>query len=156
VSVSSYITPKSIASIIVFITISFVCIVLFGEIQRHEMSRPAAELYLEQAKPVTKREEPEQLIDIFSDEDISYHGYEMKRLTKTINDETYRNVEVSYAVLTKNDRSLLRFDDGVYFVLGNSTEFGLFELLGNGSQQFIVSQTVPRGDGRIKKRSKGG
>jgi hypothetical protein len=94
--------------------------------------------------PLTHRERPEELIDIFSDEVTSYNGYEMRRFMKRINDETYRNIEVSYAMLMKNDRPLLKFD-GVYFGAGNSTEFGLFDLLGDGSQQFIVSQTVPRG-----------
>lgn len=44
----------------------------------------------------------------------------------------------------RNNRRVLKFD-GVYFMKGNSTEFGLFDLLGNRSRQFIISQTVPRG-----------
>ena len=106
-----------------------------------------AHLELKPAEPVTQREEPHQLIDIFSDQDTAYNGYEMRHLTKKITDDMVRDLEVSYAVLMQNDRPLLTFD-GVYFGAGNSTEFGLFDLLGNGSQQFIVSQTVFRGGRR--------
>ena len=93
---------------------------------------------------IAAREEPRQLIDIFSDEDISYRGYEVKKLMQKVRDETNREIDVSYAVLTKNKRRLLKFD-GMYFGAGNNTEFGLFDLLGQKSQQIIVSQTVPRG-----------
>ena len=68
----------------------------------------------------------------------------MRHLTEKISDDSVRDLEVSYAALMKNNRRLLKFD-GVYFWSGNETELGLFDLLGNGSQQFIVSQTVPRG-----------
>ena len=136
------ITRQLIASTIVFITTCFVYILLFGATQRpRKIDTP---IELKPAAAVAQREEPQQLIDIFSDEDTSYNGYEMRHLTKKISDESYRDIEVSYAVLMKNDQPLLTFD-GVYFGLGNSTELGLFDLLGNGSQQFIVSQTVPRG-----------
>ena len=103
-------------------------------------SQPAVRV---ESAPVAEREEP-QLLDIFSEEDISYNGYEMKHLVERVSDERVRDLEVSYAALMKNNQRLLKFD-GVYFGSGNSTEFGLFDFLGNGSQQFIVSQTVPRG-----------
>ena len=137
------ITRRSITSTIVVTTITFVSIWLFGAVRQAVKSDAPTQFDLKPSEPVTQREEPQQLIDIFSDEDTSYNGYEMRRLTKTITDEFDTNVEVSYAVLMKNKRPLLKFD-GVYFGAGNSTEFGLFNLLGNGSQQFIVSQTVPR------------
>ena len=98
----------------------------------------------ERSPELSRRPEPEQLIDIFSDQTISYNGYEMKSFTETIRDEADGEIEASYAALMKGDRRILKFD-GVYFIHGNMTEFGLFALLGNGSQQFIVSQTVPRG-----------
>ena len=115
-----YITRKSIAEITVFITTTFVSLWLFGPIQQPENSHTSTTLGETSIQPVTKREEPEQLIDIFSDEDISYNGYEMRQFTKKITDELYRNVEVSYAVLMKKDRRLLQFDGAVYFGgLGN-------------------------------------
>ena len=94
---------------------------------------------------IAAREEPRQLIDIFTDEDtLSYKGYEVRRLTEKVNYTRQSEVEVSYAVLKKDDRRLLKFD-GVYFIEGNDTQFGLFDLLGQRSEQIIVSQTVPRG-----------
>ncbi len=137
------ITRKSIASTIVFVTTTFVSLLLFGAAPRPQKTETLAQLVPGPTEPIPQREEPQLLIDIFSDEDISYNGYQMRHLTETITDETVRNLEVSYAGLMKNNRRLLKFD-GVYFVAGNSTEFGLFSLLGNSSQQFIVSQTVPR------------
>lgn len=139
-----YTKRKSIASMIVFITTTFISIWLFGVVRHPVKSDTPTQLDVKPLEPITERERPRQLIDIFSDEGVSYNGYKMRWLTTEITDETYRKVEVSYAVLMKKNRALLKFD-GISFGLGNSTEFGLFNLLGNGSQQFIVSQTVPRG-----------
>lgn len=126
---------------------------LCGPVQQPETSYGCASLMEElssqppvrrvEPAPVAEREEP-QLLDIFSEENILYHGYEMRHLTEKISDERVRDLEVSYAALMKNNRRLLKFD-GVYFGSGNVTEFGLFDLLRDGSKQFIVSQTVPRG-----------
>lgn len=52
-------------------------------------------------------------------------------------------IEVSYAVLKKNGRRLAEFE-GVYFGLGNATDFGLFSFLGGEGKQLTVAQTVPR------------
>ena len=93
---------------------------------------------------VAEREEPQQLVDILSDEPLLYNGYEVRKLTEKVNYGHKNEVEVSYAVLRDKDFTRLKFD-GVYFAGGNSTEFGLFNFLGNGSQQIVVSQTVPRG-----------
>lgn len=147
-----YVTRKSIACFIVFVTTAFVSVGVFSVIQRvprhtcvglvHVAQRePAAKVV---SAPVAQREEPQQLIDIFGEEDISYNGYEMRHLTEKVSDERVRDLEVSYVALMKDNRRLLKFD-GVYFGEGNSTLLGLFDLLGNGSQQFIISQTVPRG-----------
>ena len=94
---------------------------------------------------IAAREEPKQLIDIFTDEDrLSHKGYEIRKLNEKVDYEGTLDLEVSYAVLMKNNRRLLKFD-GVYFGMGNDTEFGLFDLLSQDSEQIIVSQTVPRG-----------
>jgi hypothetical protein len=146
------VSRKSIAASIIFVTTALGSIWLFGSVQEAEtnygcvslMENTLSQTAPKVTVPVTPREEPQQLIDIFSDEDISYNGYTMRRLTEKINYGHKNEVEVSYAVLEKNTHRLIKFD-GVYFILGNNTEFGLFDLLGNRSQQFIVSQTVPRG-----------
>lgn len=105
------------------------------------------------ASPTPSEEYPQQLIDIFVDEDrLSYNGYDVLRLKKKVKYE-YPNekgeiksdlIEVSYAVVKRSDQTLATFE-GVYFGLGNSTDFGLFPLLGGDSKELIVSQTVPRG-----------
>jgi hypothetical protein len=147
-----YVTRKSIVCTVVFVCTALSSVWLFGVVQQPEADYGCTSLMeimprqtaVPTPAPVAHREEPQHLIDIFSDEDVSYNGYTMRSLTKKINHGHKNELEVSYAVLEKNGHPLLTFD-GVYFILGNSTEFGLFDLLGNGSQQFVVSQTVPRG-----------
>lgn len=87
-----YITRKSIASYIVFITTALSSIWLFGANEQPEtnygclslmemkLSQPAANV---NPAPVAPREEPQQLIDTFSNEDISCNGYEMRHLQRT-------------------------------------------------------------------------
>ena len=103
--------------------------------------------------PTPDQENPKQLEDIFVDDGrLSYSGYDVLRLKKKIKYEypdergkTKSNlIEVSYAVVKRNNRRLAKFE-GVYFIEGNATDFGLFSLLGGNSKQLIVSQTVPRG-----------
>ena len=96
---------------------------------------------------------PQQLNDIFVDEDkLSYNGYDVLRLKKKVKYEYPKEsgetksdlIEVSYAIVKRNTRTLAKFE-GVYFGLGNATDFGLFSLLAGDSKQLIVSQTIPRG-----------
>jgi hypothetical protein len=76
---------------------------------------------------------------------ISYNGYEIVRLHKTVRyKEDGSDIPVTYAILKSGGRTIATFD-GVYFIRGNSTEFGLASLLGSETKQLIVSQTVPRG-----------
>ena len=98
---------------------------------------------------ISESEEPEPL-DIFVEEDsLFHHGYEVRRMTKTIRDEhPGRHDEhlfaASYAVLKRNGRTVATFD-GVYHPAGNNADFGLYDLHGDKSKQLIVSLTVPRG-----------
>jgi hypothetical protein len=76
---------------------------------------------------------------------ISYNGYEVVRLHKTIYDKATRaDIPVSYAILRSGGRTIATFE-GVYFGAGNETDFGFASLLGGETKQLIVSQTVPRG-----------
>ena len=142
-----YLTSKRIASFLVFVTVTAGCIWLFKE-RFVSPFPPGSVLVLTKPRPVqnlaSEREEPEELIDVLSDEDLEYNGYEMKQLTEKVRYDGHREIEVSYAVLMKNNRRLLKFH-GVYFGEGNDTQFGLFDLLGQDAEQIIVSQTVPRG-----------
>ena len=140
--VRCHLTPKRIAATIVFVTTGLASIWLFRsiEVRTNQPTQPVQQRVV----VVDEREEPEQLIDIFTAADgIAYKGYELRRCAETISRERAPAIEVSCAVLRKDGHTLLKFD-GVYFSEGNSTEFGLFNLLGTSSQQFIVSQTVPR------------
>ena len=100
----------------------------------------------------TQQPEPQQLIDEFSDEDIFHLGYEVRRLMKKVNyeyEDEHGNtksspIEVSYAVIKRNRKAVAEFD-GPFFGEGNSTKFGLFDFLGDRSQQVIISTTVFRG-----------
>jgi len=74
---------------------------------------------------------------------ISYNGYEIVRLHKTIHDKATRSdIPVSYAILKSGGRTIATFE-GVYFGLGNDTKFGFASLLGAETRQLLVSQTIP-------------
>ena len=87
---------------------------------------------------VAAREEPRQLIDIFTDEDLFYKGYEVRKLN-----ETSSELEVSQVVLMKDGKRVPHVDP-FYFLEDSNAEFGLFDLMGEDSEQIIVSQTRPR------------
>src|SRR6185369_8667033 len=81
------------------------------------------------------RSEPKEvwLGDVLTDEDaIKYRDYVIQeRQRKVYNPQEARMpIDVSYAVLKRSGRTILRFDDNIYFGLGNDTRFGLASLLG--------------------------
>ena len=101
---------------------------------------------------VTEIDEPvdphePHVLDEFADTDtLSYRGYQIRRHHKTVNFDFLPNrsqVEVSYALLTKRNKTVAAFD-GVYHPMGNETQFGLFKLLRNGSRQLVVEQNCWR------------
>lgn len=116
-------------------------------------SQSASVSKAQSAASPTPDEYPQQLNDIFVSKDkLSYNGYDVLRLKKKVKYE-YLNesgetksdrIEVSYVAVKSGDRTLAKFE-GLYFGLGNATDFGLFPLLGGDSKQLIVSQTIPRG-----------
>jgi hypothetical protein len=92
------------------------------------------------------KEEPKQISDVFVQADTLSEGdYSVIKLKKKVKiDETPDLTDVSYAVLKRKGKVLVQFD-GVYFGLGNATDFGLFSFLGGNARQLVVSQTIPRG-----------
>lgn len=109
----------------------------------HRQTIPAAE----PSPSSDKREEyPDQINSVFVKQDtLSYGGYDVMKLKKRVRvEQTSGLTEVSYAVLKRNGKVITKFD-GVYFGLGNATDFGLFPFLGGEARQLAVSQTVPRG-----------
>jgi hypothetical protein len=93
-------------------------------------------------------EYPGRINIVFVDQgSLTYGGYDVVKLRKKVRVEHKPGLtEVSYAVLKRNGRVIAKFD-GIYFGLGNATDFGLFSFLGGEAKQLVVSQTVPR-DGR--------
>ena len=84
---------------------------------------------------VSENESEEPSFEYVDDDKLFHHGYEVSRVDRA---------DVSYAVLKRDGKAIAKFD-GITHPLGNSTEFGLFDLLGDKSQQLIVSLSVPRG-----------
>jgi hypothetical protein len=77
---------------------------------------------------------------------ISYNGFEIVRLHKTVHDKEYGgDIPVTYAILKSGDKTLSVFDGVYYFGGGNTTGFGLASLLGNETKQLVISETVRRG-----------
>lgn len=96
------------------------------------------------------KREPKEiwLGDVLSDEDrITYRGYVLQRKNRTVVDPeiALKPIDVSYAVLNRNRKRVMKFDANVYFGLGNATRFGLVSILGNHTKQAIISQDVYRG-----------
>jgi hypothetical protein len=98
--------------------------------------------------------EPEHLFDIFDEysEGLIHHGYEVRTLKEKMNYQYEREngeqisipSKVSYVVVKRNGRVVAKFDGPVHPV-GNTAELGLFDLLGDKSEQLIIAMTVPRG-----------
>lgn len=73
----------------------------------------------------------------------AFNQYEVVRLKKLVHiKETGSDIPVSYAVLKSGGKTIATFE-GTYFGLGNQTDFGFASLLGAGTTQLVVSQTVP-------------
>ena len=76
---------------------------------------------------------------------VSYEGYEVVRLQKTVRHPGYNaDIPVTYAILKSDGRTIATFE-GVYFGAGNQTGFGFASVLGVDTRQLLVSQTIPRG-----------
>jgi hypothetical protein len=76
---------------------------------------------------------------------VSYNGYEVVRLRKTVPGNEYRaDIPVTYAILKADGRTIATFE-GVYFGSGNQTGFGFASILGRDTTQLLVSLTIPRG-----------
>src|SRR5439155_19456128 len=75
--------------------------------------------------------------DVLKQEDaIKYRDYVIqKRHRKVSNEEAPMSIDVSYAVLKRSGRTILRFDDNIYFGMGNDISFGLISLLGGRANQ---------------------
>lgn len=83
--------------------------------------------------------------DYYTQEDsLEYKGYVIRKIAHKEKPEGLTEAVVTDAVIQKNGKTLLKFD-GIYYGLGNATDFGLFPFLGENEKQLVVSHTIPRG-----------
>jgi hypothetical protein len=93
------------------------------------------------------KEQEKYFADIFTkSENLSYQGYDIEILKKSIIDKAYRDapIDVTYAVVKKGSKVLGKFDS-VYFGAGNATNVGLFNFLDGQTKELAISQTISRG-----------
>lgn len=86
--------------------------------------------------------------DVLTDDDrIRYRGFVLQRKTRTVVDPemSVKPINVTYGVLNRRGKRVMKFDANIYFGLGNNTRFGLISILGNRTKQAIISQDVYRG-----------
>jgi hypothetical protein len=91
--------------------------------------------------------------DVFSAHDsLTYKGYVVEKQHREVR-EAYpqgtqlppSRIDVSFAVLKRKGGVVIKFDDNIYFGMGNNIRFGFFSFLGDQTKQLLVSQDVPRG-----------
>jgi hypothetical protein len=78
---------------------------------------------------------------------LSYRSYVIRTRRRIANGRPHgfdKPAELSYVTVTRGRRPLAKFDSELFFPPGNSTQIGLYDLLGNGSKQLIVSQDIPK------------
>lgn len=90
--------------------------------------------------------------DILFGDTLSYNGYVIeKRLRKVRSDHADSLlsrpswIDVSYAVIKRNGKVVVKVDGDVYFGMGNDTRFGLLSFLHGPTRQLAVSQDRFRG-----------
>lgn len=75
---------------------------------------------------------------------IAYNDYEIAKLHRTEHDKpSGMDMPVTYAALKLKGKVVKTFD-GVYYPLGNLTDFGFASLLGGETKQLVISETIPR------------
>lgn len=82
--------------------------------------------------------------DISAEEDsLEYKGFVIKKAVRKVKPKDLTEAEITDAVIQKNGKTLAKLD-GIYYGIGNATDFALFSLLGEDEKQLIVSHTIPR------------
>ncbi len=91
--------------------------------------------------------------DVLSrDNRLSYRDYVLEKRQRKVRYDYPREarspslwIDVSFAVLKRRGKVIARFDDNIYFGMGNDTRFGLVSLLGSPAKQVVISQDISRG-----------
>ena len=97
---------------------------------------------------MSEAESTDKELSFFDGDKLYFRNYEVVRLKKKIqidlgSQDESRQVDVSFAELRHNSTTVASFD-GTYHPMGNETEFGMFNLLGDKSQ-LVVEETVWKG-----------
>jgi hypothetical protein len=90
--------------------------------------------------------------DVLSGDDtLSYNRYVVEKRHRRVREDHPTKmqlgpswIDVSYAVLKRRGRVLAKFDDNIYFGVGNDIRFGLFSFLDGPTKQLAVSQDIFR------------
>jgi hypothetical protein len=107
------------------------------------LSEPASLTPIKQSSPVSLPE-MKQFEEFIEGNRLSYRGYQAAKLHKKVRIEDYsQSVEITYAHITLNGKTLSKFDgfEGGYHPLGSAIDFGLFPFLNDGSKQLVLEQT---------------
>lgn len=115
----------------------------------------SADIYAAPQNPSLEQEKPTEIWmgDVLSDDDtLSYNGHVVERRHRKVRFDYPRQaktpsswIDVSYAALKHKGKVLTRFDDNIYFGMGNDIRFGLFSFLGGPTKQIVLSQDIFRG-----------
>ena len=98
-----------------------------------------------EANPVSVEKEFIQMRDYFTeDESLNYKEFTVKKVFHEKKPDDLPAADISDAVIQKNGKTLIILE-GVYYPLGNGTDFGLFSFFSDNEKQLVVSHTIPRG-----------
>ena len=103
-------------------------------------------------KSSTKPEDPQLFLDYEGEDKLFRQGYEVSKVDATVPwdypDEhgklTTHLIDATHVIVKRYGHTIAEFD-GVYHPVGNFADFGFFDLLGNKSEQLIISLTISRG-----------
>ena len=139
--------------LLVFLSIALVSVAVF-QTEIHQPDpiplKVVPDLILAPEKP--KVEDPEPFFDYEATDRLFLNGYEVRRVETRVPYEMpdehgklrTKMIDSAYVVVKKNGKTIAKFD-GIDSPLGNGADFGLFDLLGSGSKQLIISLTISRG-----------
>ena len=147
-------TRRLLPRLLVLLSTALVSVAVF-QTQTHQPDpvplKVVPELVLAPEKP--KVEDPEPFVDYEETDKLFLNGYEVSKVEARVpyemsDDEHGRSItemiDSTYVVVKKDGKTIAKFD-GIESPLGNGADFGLFDLLGNGSKEVIISLTISRG-----------
>ncbi len=140
---SSFVTVMKIKGLCFGVLVVFVCAACSSSSRAQQTDSDLS------SQPVTTEKKDLENKAFYSffvkGDELLHNDYKVVKLSKEVRIEDFdKKVKVTYARLENKDDILATFD-GLYYPLGNFTNFGLASLFDNDSKQLLVSQTDPRG-----------